>query len=73
MQEGIEMNATTKFEDSRLSEKALLSTQDLMQCCSCGRATANKIGDAAGAKITIGRRVLWNAEKVRIYLAQISG
>lgn len=32
---------------------------------SCGRATARKIGEQAGAKIVIGRRVLYSIEKVK--------
>ena len=35
---------------------------------SCGRATARKIGEQAGAKILIGRRVLYSIEKVKKYL-----
>ena len=35
---------------------------------SCGRATARKIGEQAGAKIVIGRRVLYSIEKVKNYL-----
>ena len=33
-----------------------------------GRATARKIGEQAGAKIVIGRRVLYSIEKVKKYL-----
>lgn len=36
---------------------------------SCGHATARKIGEQAGARITIGRRVLYSVEKVRRYLS----
>ena len=35
---------------------------------SCGRASARKIGEQAGAKIVIGRRVLYSIEKVKKYL-----
>ena len=56
-----------------LSEKMALDTTDLMQVLSCGRETAVKIGEAAGAKINIGnRRVLWNAKKISIYLDAIT-
>jgi len=34
-------------------------------------ATAVKIGEAAGAKIQIGKRVLWNIGKVKKYLDAI--
>ena len=36
---------------------------------SCGHATARKIGEQAGARITIGRRVLYSVEKVQRYLS----
>lgn len=35
---------------------------------SCGKATARKIGEQSGAKIVIGRRVLYSVDKVRRYL-----
>ncbi len=41
---------------------------DLSARLSCGRATARKIGEQAGAKIVIGRRVLYSIEKVKKYL-----
>ena len=36
---------------------------------SCGRATARKIGEQAGAKIVIGRRVLYSNRKSQEILA----
>ena len=36
---------------------------------SCGHATARKIGEQAGARITIGRRVLYSVDKVQMYLS----
>jgi hypothetical protein len=35
---------------------------------SCGRATARKIGEQAGARIEIGRRVLYSVDAVIKYL-----
>jgi len=35
---------------------------------SCGRATARKIGEQAGARIEIGRRVLYSVDAVKKYL-----
>ena len=42
--------------------------EGLTAMLSCGRATARKIGEQAGAKIVIGRRVLYSIEKVKNYL-----
>ena len=39
--------------------------EGLSAMLSCGRATARKIGEQAGAKIVIGRRVLYSIEKSR--------
>lgn len=46
-----------------------VSTQGLMDMLSCGRPTAIRIGEAAGAKLIIGeRKILWNVNAVRKYL-----
>ena len=42
--------------------------EGLSAMLSCGRATARKNGEQAGAKIVIGRRVLYSIEKVKKYL-----
>lgn len=49
-----------------------ISTEGLQCLLSAGRATAVEIGMAAGAKITVGRRVLWNVLKIQKYLDEIS-
>ncbi|MCR4755151.1 MAG: hypothetical protein K5868_06415 [Lachnospiraceae bacterium] len=38
----------------------------------CGRYTAEKIAEEAGARIKIGSRVLYDANKIRAYIAGIS-
>ena len=66
------MKATTNTNLIPLNEKMTLSTPELMQVLSCGRATAVEIGTSAQSRIVIGRRVLWNAEKIRNYLSSSS-
>lgn len=39
---------------------------------SCGHTTARKIGEQAGARIVIGRRVLYSVDKINEYLKAIS-
>lgn len=39
----------------------------------CGLATAIKIGNEAGARIQIGRRVLYKVSKVEDYLNALAG
>ena len=38
----------------------------------CGQATARKIAEDAGARITIGRRVLYSVSKIEKYLEAIA-
>ena len=53
----------------RETDKALAVDIDrLSAMLSCGYATARKIGKQAGARIVIGRRVLYSVEKVEKYL-----
>lgn len=49
-----------------------VSTKTLMELLNCGRYTAEKIGNNAKAKITIGKRVLWNVKLIQIYLNDIA-
>lgn len=49
-----------------------VDTAGLQSLINSGRKTAVDIGMAAGAKITIGRRVLWNVSKIQKYLDEIS-
>lgn len=49
-----------------------VDTAGLQNLINAGRKTAVDIGIAAGAKITIGRRVLWNVSKIQEYLDNMS-
>ena len=58
-------------------QKAVLNpiavdTEGLQAIVGCGYPTAVKIGEEAGAKIIVGKRVLWNVQKVSEYLYSIS-
>ena len=72
--EGKEMLGMNKTKKRTIEhDKAiLLSTEDLQAVLSCGRASAVKIGTAAGAKVTVGRRVMWYRSKVERYVEQIA-
>lgn len=48
----------------------LVDTVALAQILSCGRDTAIKIGTAAGARIKVGKRVLWHLATVQDYVAE---
>ena len=49
-----------------------ITTEELMNRLQSGRTTTVAIGKAAGARIQVGRRVLWNVNKVQKYLDEIS-
>lgn len=66
------MNATKKFTEPNKFPRITVSTDVLQQMLGCGRASAVNIGDQAGARMQIGRRVLWNVEKVKAYIDDLS-
>lgn len=49
-----------------------MDTMGLMQALNCGRVTAVKIGTDAGAKIQIGKRVLWSMSKIRKFVDELA-
>ena len=68
--EGIKMRKTT---ESIYNKNSLtVDTVGLQGILGSGRRTAVDIGMAAGAKVTVGRRVLWNVSKIQKYLDEIS-
>ena len=63
------MNGTIKRETD---VKITVDIDGLDAMLSCGHATARKIGEQAGARIVIGRRVLYLVAKVEKYLESIA-
>ena len=49
-----------------------VNTATLMKMLNCGKPTAIRIGTAAGAKIVIGRKILWNVTILQKYLNDIA-
>ena len=66
------MRATKKFDDQQGIEKLTITTDRLQAMLGCGRKSAVQIGDLAGARIQLGKRVLWNVGKVRDYVNRVS-
>lgn len=64
------MRPTTKNNsfDSRIT----MTSEKLALSMGCGRKAAVSVGTEAGARVQIGRRVLWNVKKVQEYLNAIS-
>lgn len=63
------MVRTSRVED--FEKNLAVSDRGLAQMLDCGRSTAVKIGIEAGARMQIGRRVLYNVDAVRKYLNEI--
>lgn len=62
-----------KLYDTIINDSTLTTdTPGLMQALNCGRVTAVKIGTDAGAKIQIGKRVLWSMSKIRRYIDELT-
>ncbi len=62
-----------KTSEADISKRITVNTEELKMMCGCGKDTAIRIGCEAGAKIKIGRRVLWNVAKVQKYMDKLSG
>ena len=63
------MNKTTVVENDN---KIAVDVAGLMAMLSCGKSTANKIGEEAGAVIRIGRRKLFNVEKIKEHMNKLT-
>ena len=48
--------------------KMTVNTETLAAYLDCGKATAVKIGEAAGARFQINNRVLWRVDQIQQYL-----
>ena len=58
------MRKTTEYKtENRLT----VDIEGLMAMLSCGEVTAKKIADYAEARVIIGRRVLYNVDKIKKY------
>ena len=60
-----------KTKERPTSQPITVNIDKLSAMLSSGHATARKIGEQAGAKIVIGRRVLYSVEKVKNYLSYL--
>lgn len=61
-----------KTTQSNAAHPLTVDIHKLMEMLCCGEVTARKIGEEAGAKICIGRRVLYRVCKIEEYLDDLS-
>lgn len=58
---------------NRQTDKKLLITLDeLAAMLSCGLVTARKAGEESGARVQIGRRVLYSVDKIERYISGLT-
>ena len=60
----------TKTMDA--GNKMSVNAETLAKMLDCGRSTAVKIGEAAGARFQFGKRVLYKMDKIDKYLDSLA-
>jgi hypothetical protein len=50
------------------AERVLVDLRELQKMLSCGRTVSEKIAAAADASVKIGRRHLYNVDKIKRYV-----
>ena len=56
-----------------VGESRLMDTEELRAYTNLGRNNAMKLGEEIGAKVKIGKRVLWDKVKIDNYLNELTG
>jgi len=54
-------------------ESRLMDTEELRTYTNLGRNNAMKLGEEIGAKVKVGKRVLWDRAKIDKYLDELTG
>lgn len=54
-------------------ESRLMDTEELRAYTNLGRNNAMKLGEEIGAKVQVGRRVLWDRRKIDDYFNSLTG
>ena len=55
------------------STSRLMDTEELREYTKLGRNSAMQLGEEVGAKVKIGRRVLWDKAKMDQYFDRLTG
>lgn len=61
-----------KMKERKTDHPITVDIETLAGMLSCGQATAKQIGEAANAKIVIGRRILYSVSKIKEYIDSIA-
>ena len=62
-----------RTETTTVGESRLMDTEELREYTNLGRNNAMKLGEEIGAKVQIGRRVLWDRRKIDEYFNSLTG
>ena len=58
---------------STVGNRILVTTEELRELRGgCGRQAATRIGEAASARVSVGRRVFWSVPKITEYLKKVA-
>lgn len=63
----------TRTVTTTVGESRLMDTEELRAYTNLGRNNAMKLGEEIGAKVQIGRRVLWDRRKIDEYFNSLTG
>lgn len=55
-----------------LRSRLLVNTRELQSLLGCGRPMATELGAQAGAKVMLGRKVMWNVAAMQKHLDGIA-
>lgn len=58
----------TNVKELKFDDILCLDSFKLAQALGCGKPMAIQIGMEARARVEVGRRVLWNIEKIKEYI-----
>ena len=61
-----------KTNTMEIENKIMVSVENLAKMLDCGRVTAVRIGTEAGARVQIGKRVLFKMDKIERYLDSLA-
>ena len=57
-----------KTTEDKAQNRLTVAVERLVAMLSCGEVTAKKIADYAEARVVVGRRVLYNVDKIKKYI-----
>ncbi|MEE0201992.1 MAG: hypothetical protein U0I51_15805 [Muricomes sp.] len=58
---------------AEVGKARMMDTEELRAYTNLGRNSAMKLGEEIGAKVQIGRRVLWDRRKIDEYFNSLTG